>query len=562
MPRIVTDKANFFKQLSIYSNNALEELTKLQSAFTAKLLEITNAFLAIADAEIEYNNKLQALTAKQLQAIAADAKADINELKARLLAGYESYSNQITELKLDTLAPHSLIASATNHLQQHLDEGLMAAADLMCRALNDFMPIQHDANQQQIGSLLKLLHFKSQIKIELDRLKTKLKQQIATAVLQILQTKNKWHGQPLAAKSNNEALNDMLLELEQELQLILVQARQGTQQLIRDAEQAVEVYTFSAKDVSFAIKHAQAKAHKINQHLLDLEQRYKYLLKKEMQAILTLLKQHVLANDIATYRATNNLLMEDPLIDKQRTVRSDIGAVFIRKKVADDGDCGFTAFGITRQHAIDLLLANIVNNQQVVRLLQQPLREVMFQEKFSDYIAQHNMFPNYTIIFAQLIAAEISGDPISSNQLRAKLNQYINDTNFLSCYINYDVRDKKVDAGWAHPAVLQALAEIRGLRLNIFTINEQFLMPHELYPRYNEHAEQEINLLFVHGNHFERLELLDDNKHTNEIFEDRCNNDNRISKNALLFSSKVNNQDLISDVPPLEHRAINSTPGF
>ena len=87
-------------------------------------------------------------------------------------------------------------------------------------------------------------------------------------------------------------------------------------------------------------------------------------------------------------------------------------------------------------------------------------------------------------------------------------------------------------------------------------------MPHELYPRYNEHAEQEINLLFVHGNHFERLELLDDNKQTNAILEDRCNNYNRISKNALLFSSKVNNQDLISDVPPLEHRAINSTPGF
>ena len=206
-------------------------------------------------------------------------------------------------------------------------------------------------------------------------------------------------------------------------------------------------------------------------------------------------------------------------IYNQKTVCSDVGEVFIRKKIAEDGDCGFTAFGITRQHAIDLLLENIINNKQVVRLLQQPLMEVMFQEKFSEYIAQHKMFLHYTKIFTQLIEAETSCDFINSNKLRAKLKQYISDANFLSCYINYDVRDRQVDGGWAHPAVLQALAEIRGLRLNIFTVNEQCLIPHEFYPIYNEHAEQEINLLFINGNHFESLERLNNKKKLNEIEE-------------------------------------------
>lgn len=111
MPRIVTDKANFFKQLSI-----------LHSPFTAKLSEITNAALAIADISIEHNNKLRELTAGQLQDIAA---YDINELKERLIGCYEPYSNQITDLKPDTIVPHGLIASATNNLRRYLNKGLI-----------------------------------------------------------------------------------------------------------------------------------------------------------------------------------------------------------------------------------------------------------------------------------------------------------------------------------------------------------------------------------------------------------------------------------------------------
>ncbi len=216
--------------------------------------------------------------------------------------------------------------------------------------------------------------------------------------------------------------------------------------------------------------------------------------------------------------------MEEPLLEEyQGNIGADVEypikknkctfqeKIFERNLVADDGDCGFTAFGITREYAIKLLLDNIISNPKVSDLLKQPLREVMFQSKFSNYLVQQQGdFLNYVMIFNAYTEAQINNDIAAQSVLHKQLEHYLNDANFLQSYIHYDVRDRNVDAGWAHPAVLQALAEIQNLRLNIFTEGAtDSLIPHEFYPTYppNEDVREEVNLLFINGNHFERLEL-------------------------------------------------------
>ncbi|MGI9214778.1 MAG: OTU domain-containing protein [Gammaproteobacteria bacterium] len=191
-------------------------------------------------------------------------------------------------------------------------------------------------------------------------------------------------------------------------------------------------------------------------------------------------------------------------------VSTTAGDRFIAMPVDPDGDCGFTAFGITREQAIDLLLYNLINTQ-VVELLKQPLREIMFNENFRNYIEQRNMFPEYIRIFDERVVAQRNNNIVLATSLEQQLEKYANDISFLSCYINYDIKDKKVDVGWAHPAVLQAIAIIQNLRLNIFIKDSNsLLIPHEYYPTIgSQNAQQEINLLFVNGNHFERLEPRD-----------------------------------------------------
>ena len=72
----------------------------------------------------------------------------------------------------------------------------------------------------------------------------------------------------------------------------------------------------------------------------------------------------------------------------------------------------------------------------------------------------------------------------------------------------YDVRDKRIDSGWAHPCVLQALAHLQGIRLRLWQLNGQNeLISHPHYPVLGAEALPETNLLFVNNNHFDRLEF-------------------------------------------------------
>ncbi|MDX2164350.1 MAG: hypothetical protein SFW07_02920 [Gammaproteobacteria bacterium] len=152
---------------------------------------------------------------------------------------------------------------------------------------------------------------------------------------------------------------------------------------------------------------------------------------------------------------------------------------YVVHEVLGNGECGLTAFGITRKYAHELLCKNI---QRVKYLLNAAVVEALLSENFQNYLADNNV-------------------------------DFDNDNQITLAYINYDVRNRQIDNGWSHPAVLQALAEIQGIGLRIWRRNERGnLVPHRTNEYdYAEHipagATQITDLLFVNGNHFNLLEF-------------------------------------------------------
>lgn len=174
-----------------------------------------------------------------------------------------------------------------------------------------------------------------------------------------------------------------------------------------------------------------------------------------------------------------------------------------RHSVASDGNCGYTAFGITREDAAQLLINDINSvRDRVSFAAQQALLE---SPEFHRYLIRN-----------QYISSDTSDDSISANRER-----YAQDVNFLREYINFDVRYGNIDAGWAHPSILQAIAQIRNIELRIWVLGEQeVLTPHRREGHYDyytanlENKNQRVDLLFIDGNHFERLEFVG---YTNEV---------------------------------------------
>lgn len=175
--------------------------------------------------------------------------------------------------------------------------------------------------------------------------------------------------------------------------------------------------------------------------------------------------------------------------------RSQESTRYRRYRVAKDGDCGYTAFGITRVKAYNLISRNFSDG--VVKTLLTPVvHEQLLLENFVGYLKDR-----------RIIKTEITLDAIKKN-----MEQWLNDISIILAYLNYDIMEKKIDAGWAHPALLQALAYIQGIKLRIWQLGEdQQLIPHsrQEYAEYSRgEAQQELDLLFINRNHFERLELL------------------------------------------------------
>jgi hypothetical protein len=167
---------------------------------------------------------------------------------------------------------------------------------------------------------------------------------------------------------------------------------------------------------------------------------------------------------------------------------------FIRHIVYGDGHCGYTAFGIDREEAATLLQNDIKSISKIIQLL---VEQALLTAEF------------YTYLCDKKIVIDSTHPEITDGAL---LKQFAAKLDIQKAYINYDVRDKKIDSGYTHPKILQALAHIRGIDLYIWTLGENnSLVPHRVgdedYSVYcSPKADERIDLLFDMGNHFDRLE--------------------------------------------------------
>ncbi len=174
---------------------------------------------------------------------------------------------------------------------------------------------------------------------------------------------------------------------------------------------------------------------------------------------------------------------------------------YIRHSVEDDGNCGYTAFGITREQALTLLVNNL-GDDVVLSRLRLVVKEQLLQENFWRYLSEQGA-----------ISRETAHETIINN-----IEDYSRDLSVLSAYLFYDIQNKRIDAGWSSPEVLQALAHIQGIELRIKKLEaEGILVDHvanygELvnYSRdfLNPGADSRVDLLFINGNHFERLDYI------------------------------------------------------
>jgi len=183
------------------------------------------------------------------------------------------------------------------------------------------------------------------------------------------------------------------------------------------------------------------------------------------------------------------------------------GEKFERLAVKGDGDCGFTAFGITRKYAHELLQKNLNHLRNILIPL---MEEVLCtDENFINYLTDDfREVKNIYVLYRQSLE---HNDKPSEVEYERILKQYAQDLNLLSSYIDFDVREKRVDAGWAHPLVLFALAELQKVPIRLWELNERGdVISHRYYGEYHPQGVQAAitDLLFVNGNHYERLQKI------------------------------------------------------
>lgn len=169
---------------------------------------------------------------------------------------------------------------------------------------------------------------------------------------------------------------------------------------------------------------------------------------------------------------------------------------YIRHSVTPDGDCWYTAFGITRQEAYNLIVKNI-NSDDLVKLLQPAVHEQLLMDSFFQYLKQK----------------KVLNEQKTHKEIVENICKWEKDLSIISAYLEYDILNKRINAGWVHPGILQALAHLQKITLYIWQFDKDLkLVPHMQaeYAQYKTKDSKEVkNLLFVNGNHFDRLDLID-----------------------------------------------------
>ncbi len=216
----------------------------------------------------------------------------------------------------------------------------------------------------------------------------------------------------------------------------------------------------------------------------------------------------------STLNTRENLFDEAPVSTKQSQTNSPTFFVHPAQETpqnnkkgyelhpaSTDRDSGFNAFGITRIDAAELLQDNIFSNADAIGLLKPLIEESL---KLSD-----------GPFFQYLHKEEITTLSFEQIQQQLKLGNITCDLAFISAFIEFDINVLK---NWAHPTVLQAMAEIQGINIYMWTLNpDQSLAPyHKEGHDYACHKSKSncdnssrVDLLFVINEYlYHRIELV------------------------------------------------------
>jgi hypothetical protein len=181
---------------------------------------------------------------------------------------------------------------------------------------------------------------------------------------------------------------------------------------------------------------------------------------------------------------------------------------FDRYRVHGDGECGYTAFGITRKEAYEIIRKNLNNVRDLLKLV---TKEALLNERFINYLQDKKIASGALIkAYRNYQAAAMQGGKMEE-AIISELYHQADDLVVINGYIDYDIKDKRIDDGWSHPRVLQVLAHLQNIDLHIWQLDgTNKLIPHN-QPEYAvyrpDNATQRIDLLFINNNHFDRLQL-------------------------------------------------------
>ena len=169
---------------------------------------------------------------------------------------------------------------------------------------------------------------------------------------------------------------------------------------------------------------------------IELQRRIDSLVNRKQ--LLSELEQYIKSIPIAT--------QEFPLNNLFGSMKNSVGNPekgYVRNPVQADDNCGYTAFGIQCNEAYQLLCNNIM----VVRdLLQLAIKEVLLTDEFYHYIIER-----------EVISSSTTFEEIQNN-----IEAYTADLAVINGYIDYEVLDKRVDAGWPHPAIITSISKHTG----------------------------------------------------------------------------------------------------
>ncbi|CAM4435513.1 MAG: hypothetical protein LEGION0398_MBIBDBAK_01367 [Legionellaceae bacterium] len=218
----------------------------------------------------------------------------------------------------------------------------------------------------------------------------------------------------------------------------------------------------------------------------------------------------LLQEPIETISLSSELL--EPPINTWHISNSDLQ--FVQHSVNDDETYGYKVFEINREEAYQLLVNNIV---AIAPILEKGVAEALLTESFIQYLQENNV-ASQSLIDAFNDYQQVSYQGSNVDEAIQRLQKQALQLDVVLNYINYEVRDKKINIEGSQPAILQALAHIQNSELYLWQPgNNQVLKPHHSYPYYSSKQPiQRIDLLFINGNYFEQLMIRDIAKETEE----------------------------------------------